>query len=84
MELLRFVVALVVMCGLCFGLLTAITTALRTGRIRYGRAQGEHVAKRKAQPLTFWLIIFGFALLAFASIVAFAWVARETLFKLLT
>ena len=81
MEILRFVVALVLICALCFSLVMGISTALHTGRIRYGRAQGARVAKRKSQPKLFWLLIFVFALFALATLCVLVWVARETLFK---
>ena len=81
MEILRFVVAFVVMGGLCFGLAREIATALRTGRVRYGRAQGEGFAKRKTQPVLFWLIIFVFALFSMTSVGVIIWVVQETLLK---
>lgn len=81
MEILRLIAALVLMCLMCFGSVRAVVTGLRTGRIRYGRAQGERVAQRKRQPLFFWSLIVIFALFALASICVFVWVARETLFK---
>ena len=79
MGILRFVVALIAMGGLCFGLAREVAIALRTGRVRYGRAQGERFAKRKTQPVLFWLIIFVFALFSMTSAGVFVWVVQETL-----
>lgn len=81
MEILRCVVAFILSGGLCLELMKAVATALNTGRVSYGRAQGERVAKRKTQPILFWLIIFVFTFFAMASVVVFSWVAQKTIFK---
>jgi hypothetical protein len=81
MGMLRFVVTLIVMCILCVGLAREVTIALRTGRIRHGRAQGERIAKRTTQPVLFWLLILVFASGSLTSVGVFVWVARDTLFK---
>ena len=81
MGILRFVIAFVAMGVLFFGLAREVSTALRTGRVRYGRAQGERFAKRKTQPVLFWLIIFMFALFSMTSVGVIVWVIQETLLK---
>ena len=53
---------------LCFGLTKEIKKALVTGKIRYGRAQGEKFAKRKKEPFLFWFLILIFTLFIIISI----------------
>ena len=75
MYALRLALVTLIMSGLCFSLVKEISAGLRTGKIRYGRGPGEHLAHRKQQPLMFWLLLALFVLLGAASVGVIAWVA---------
>jgi hypothetical protein len=75
----RFALVTVVFGTLCLHLVREIMVGLRSARIRYGRGPGERYAKRSSRPWLFWFLVVLFAMLALASAVTVAWVARALL-----
>lgn len=75
MNIFRFFLLTILFSGLFLALILELVSAIRTGKIRYGRNQGEKVAIRKKQPLFFNFLVLLFTCFAIGCIAVIVWFA---------